>query len=175
MPLFAAEHVVVDADRDWWCTPPCLVEAVREALGGTIDLDPCSNPLSTVGARLTYCAADDGLSQPWHDHMRIYCNPPYSDPAPWMERCADAAERDSCRVIGCIKADTSTAWWHRQIWGRAKAVCFPRRRVAFLPPPGVEASAPDFAVALPFWSLARGDAVDRFTRAMTPIGKVVLL
>lgn len=174
LPMFAAEHIVIDADRDWWCTPPHIVEVVRDALGGRIDFDPCSNPLSMVGASFTVEAAADGLSAPWPAPVCGYCNPPYSDPAPWMQRCADAGDLGS-RFVGCIKADTSTIWWHRSIWGRAKAICFPSRRVAFLPPPGVDASTPDFAVAFPFWAPAHGDAVDTFARAMSSIGKVVIL
>lgn len=174
LPMFAAEDVVVDADRDWWCTPQWLVDIVRESLGGQIDFDPCSNPLSVVGASFTMTAAENGLSRPWDHGLRIYCNPPYSDPTPWAEACA-AAAANNCRVVGCFKSDTSNMWWHRHIWEKATAVCFPKRRVQFNPPPGVEASSPDFAVALPFWSPARGEAVDTFERAMKKIGRVVRL
>lgn len=37
IPMFAAEHIVVDADRDWWCTPQWLVDVIRDALGGQIE------------------------------------------------------------------------------------------------------------------------------------------
>lgn len=173
IPLFAAEYIVVD-DRDWWCTPQWLVDVVREALGGQIDLDPCSNPFSLVGASCTIGAAQDGLSSPWHAPIRGYCNPPYSAPEPWVRRCADEGDRGSLWV-GCIKSDTSTAWWHAQIWSRAKAICFPRRRVDFIPPPGIEASTANFPVALPFWAPCHGYHVETFAKAMCKIGKVVVL
>jgi phage N-6-adenine-methyltransferase len=174
LPMFAAEHVIVDADRDWWCTPQWLVDVIRDALGGQIDFDPCSNPLSVVGASFAMTAAEDGLSRPWPAMARIYCNPPYSDATPWAKACADAADSGSY-VVGCFRVDASCGWWHSYIWERATAVCFPMRRVRFSPPPGIEASSPDFAVALPFWSPARGHAVDVFERAMSKIGKVVRL
>jgi hypothetical protein len=63
--------------RTDWCSPDRVVDVVRNAFGGTIDLDPCSNPKSIVGARLAWeLPRDDGLAQVWGDG-RIYANPPW--------------------------------------------------------------------------------------------------
>lgn len=43
-------YMPVKADTEDWNTPPELLEVVREVLGD-IDLDPCGNPWSRVGAK----------------------------------------------------------------------------------------------------------------------------
>lgn len=174
LPMFAAEDITATAeDRDCWCTPAYIVDAVHGAFDGEgVDLDPCSNRYSAVRAREAWTRSHDGLSRDWSRFRTVYCNPPYSDPGPWMDLCAVHPEHGrKHEVIACIKSDTSTAWWHRSIWPKASAICFPTRRVEFVPPPGVTASTPNFAVALPYW----GRRPERFVDAFTPIGKVVVL
>lgn len=60
-----------------WCTPKTIVDVVKEALGGKICLDPCSNKDSIVGAEVNYILpANDGLMDSW-EYETIYVNPPY--------------------------------------------------------------------------------------------------
>src|ERR1019366_1703317 len=60
-----------------WSTPAHIVAAVKEVFGGTIELDPCSNANSVVGARVEYrLPANNGLQDPWA-YKTIYVNPPY--------------------------------------------------------------------------------------------------
>ena len=53
------------------------------------DLDPASCPpeLSAVPAKRFYTVEDDGLSLPWEG--RVWLNPPYSKPTPWVHRFID--------------------------------------------------------------------------------------
>lgn len=60
-----------------WCTPKTIIDAVKEAFGGEIGLDPCSNSESIVGAKVEYILPEhDGLTDPW-DAGTIYVNPPF--------------------------------------------------------------------------------------------------
>lgn len=66
-----------------WYTPPNILDAAREALGGEIDLDPASCELvnrKTVRALTFYDEASDGLNQLWavakDRETRLFCNPP---------------------------------------------------------------------------------------------------
>ena len=70
---------------DEWYTPKWLFDlmAIR------FDLDPASSPpeLSVVPAARIFTVDDDGLSQPWEG--RVWQNPPYSKPTPWVSRFID--------------------------------------------------------------------------------------
>jgi hypothetical protein len=168
LPLFERSAIEVDdANRDSWCTPLEVVEALLRLWPGGIDLDPCSNSRSIVPARTRWDIADDGLARPWFGH--VYCNPGYS-------RGVTAAFFDRCRVppcedvVGCCLCDPSVGWWSQHVW-RADAVCFPDHRVDFIPPPDVKADGFNRAVALPYW----GTEIDAFKETFAPLGRVVLL
>lgn len=57
-------------------TPPEIVEAAREVLGGAIDLDPASCPPANgiVRAVRFFTKEDDGLAKPWSG--TVFLNPP---------------------------------------------------------------------------------------------------
>lgn len=65
---------------DEWYTPPWLI---RE-LGGKFGTDPCCPRRNHWTANRCWTIKDDGLSKPW-DGL-VFCNPPYSNPLPWVER-----------------------------------------------------------------------------------------
>lgn len=113
-----------------WCTPPSIVNSVRETFGGSIGLDPCSNEYSIVNADKEYYLPDyDGLSEPW-DAKTIYVNPPYgSDPERgtrimhWFVRIAEARRRGS-EVIALVPVATNTRHWKECVFPVASAICF---------------------------------------------------
>ena len=80
--LFDVGHELTSDD---WYTPPL----VFDALGITFDLDPCAPPggVPWIPAPRWFTESDDGLSQPWRG--RVWLNPPYSSPAPWLEKFVD--------------------------------------------------------------------------------------
>ncbi|HEU4542996.1 MAG TPA: DNA N-6-adenine-methyltransferase [Jiangellaceae bacterium] len=61
---------------------------VFDAMGLHFDLDVAAPPGGPwhVPCDRYFTAADDGLAQPW-DGL-VWCNPPYSDYAPWADRFA---------------------------------------------------------------------------------------
>lgn len=65
---------------------------VFEALGVHFDLDVCApaGGVPWIPATEIYTADDDGLAQPWHG--LVWCNPPFSNPAPWTTRWLDHAD-----------------------------------------------------------------------------------
>jgi hypothetical protein len=71
----------------------------------------------------------DGLAQPWEDGERVWCNPPFSDIAPWVEK----AHRVRCTVVMLLPANrTEQPWWHTYIEPyRDRAFRMPETR--FLP------------------------------------------
>lgn len=57
--------------------------------------------------------SDDGLAQSWAGE-RVYCNPPYSDIEPWLEKAR--AEVDCPLIVFLLPANrTEQGWWHRHV------------------------------------------------------------
>ena len=166
--LFSGSDVEV-LDSDSWCTPeggPGMfgLAPVREFFGGGVDLDPCSNKLSTVGARLAYTIADDGLSQPWAG--RVWVNHPYSSgqPAKWLRRCSEVG--DAGEVLALPKGDWSTSWWNTYV-RTAPARCLIARRVAFVS--RGKRTVANFPSALVYW----GPRVARFREVFGQFGEII--
>ena len=71
---------------DAWYTPTWLFDQI----GLTYDIDVCAPTepeARTCPATNYYTEADDGLAQEWFG--LIWCNPPYSGAAVWIDRMAD--------------------------------------------------------------------------------------
>jgi phage N-6-adenine-methyltransferase len=114
---------------DEWYTPAPYIEAARQALGA-IDLDPASNLVAqaVVGAGTYYTKDDDGLAQPWAG--RVWINPPYSNPRPWVERLVDQYEAGAVEAgLILVNNATDTAWFQRLL-ARYPA-CFFGKRISF--------------------------------------------
>jgi hypothetical protein len=82
--LFSVPTDSVQATSDDCYTP----RWVFDAMGLRFDLDvaaPVGGPWHVPCDRY-FTAADDGLAQPW-DGL-VWCNPPYSNYAPWADRFA---------------------------------------------------------------------------------------
>lgn len=91
---------------------------VFDAMGLRFDLDvaaPVGGPWHVPCERY-YTAADDGLEQPW-DGL-VWCNPPYSNFAPWADRFA---AHDRMALMGICVPEVH--WWP-VVLGAADAVTF---------------------------------------------------
>ena len=116
-----------------WYTPTEYVEAARQALGGTIDLDPvsCEKAQQTVQAGCYFTESDCGLSKQWHG--RVWLNPPYA--IGLIDRFAHKllAEHAAGSVSAAVVLTdnrTDTAWFHA-LAGACSRLCFTRRRIHF--------------------------------------------
>jgi hypothetical protein len=96
-------------------TPPDIVQIARVTMGG-IDLDPCSCPEANTVVRASeyYTVEMDGLSQGWYGS--VWCNPPYSDCGPWVEKAIVSHGAVLVNAI-CLLLPVSTgvSWW-RPLW-----------------------------------------------------------
>ena len=98
---------------------------IFERLGITFDLDVCAPPLGPVHVPATrwFSEADDGLAQEWSG--RVWMNPPYSKPAPWVERFV--AHRNGIALVPFAKSG-----WFFDLWNSPD--------VLTITAPGIEAS-----------------------------------
>ena len=134
--------------KDEWFTPKRIVEAARAALGG-IDLDPASTAAAnrTVAADEFYTLADNGLARSWAG--RVWLNPPYSRPEPWMDRLIYGWRTGDVPVGVTILTATSALGteYGARLLEASRLIVFPGR-VRFLTPDGSEGESPRDASVL---------------------------
>lgn len=96
--------------RDEWETPPDLYRTLNREFKFT--LDPASTPENVLVGK----APKDGLAMSWAGE-RVYCNPPYSNWRPWVEKAKHEALNHTCKVaVLLLPVDTSTKAFHQYIW-----------------------------------------------------------
>ena len=162
-------HVTANSGENEWYTPPDIIEAAREVMGG-IDLDPASCELaqSNVKAKRFYTVDDDGLSKKWAG--RVWLNPPYSKDliGPFASKVVNESARLQQAVV-LVNNATDTAWFH-DLASVASAVCFLRGRVKFLDRTGKPANTPVQGQAV----LYVGANVEGFRSRFSSFGFVVV-
>lgn len=110
-------------------TPAYVLNPIRIALGGYIDLDPCSLPTNPTKANAIYYLPDDGRILPW-EATTIFVNPPYGKARePWVDRCIQAG-RAGRRVVLLIPAATDTRIFQKAL-DTADEVVFTKGRLKF--------------------------------------------
>jgi hypothetical protein len=162
-----------------WGTPEKYVEAIREFFGGEIDLDPCSNQYSIVGAKVEYMLPKhDGLKDSWN-FKRIFVNPPYgldrkrgTGIKNWLYRCAQAHKSFGSEVLALVPVATNTGHWKKYVFGKAKAVCFlSDTRLKFLVNGQNGGKGAPMSCAMIYW----GEDYERFLRLFRKFGAVLRL
>lgn len=93
---------------DEWATPQAFFDYLN--LEFRFTLDPCATG-ENAKCDLFYSIDDDGLLQSWHGH-RVFCNPPYSQIAKWIEK----ASKQYATSVLLIPARTDTRWFHQFVY-----------------------------------------------------------
>ena len=160
---------IAKAARTDWLTPGEVVDVVEEAFGGRVDLDPCGNKRSLVGARHQYLLPHkDGLHSPWMG--KVFVNPPFDNVGDWLEKAwiesqVDRPRGQAYECIFLMPSRTDTRSWQAYA-ATAKAICFWAGRITFH---GAPASAP-FPTAFLYWG--PGEGMDRFMMAFSVYGMI---
>jgi phage N-6-adenine-methyltransferase len=89
-----------------WCRAMACVDA--------FDLDVAACAESHCAARW-YAISDDGLKQPWSG--RVFCNPPFSDIGPWVEKAWEVITSDHGALVAMLLPATRTdqRWWQEHV------------------------------------------------------------
>jgi len=125
-----------EAERDLAQTPPLFVRAVETYFGFKFELDVCCLA-KTAKCEAFYSLTDhyvDSLIVPWGRFN--WCNPPYSDISPWVEKAKAEAENGnvSCLLI----PDKPEVGYTRLARSAADTVVHMPFRLNFLRPDGEE-------------------------------------
>lgn len=161
-------------DPDSWRTPNTkeqpIVDLVKQALGGNIWLDPCSDSSAKVPASVRYFKDDDGLAEHQTWSKTVFVNPPFSDPSPWVQKCCLSIARGNVSAaIMLLKAGTvSNIGTGELISQYASAVCHWRGRIDFLNDEGNPVKGSDFDCVLVYF----GDRLDLFRQAFSGRGTI---
>lgn len=182
------DDLMFSSDKLDWQTPDEILDLVRKV--GPIKLDPATVRENPCGAEVCYFPTasipqppkevrgkmkeqpprlifdlNDGLRDTWKRGGLVYCNPPYGrEIVKWMAKARQEAKLGA-EIIMLVPSRTDTAWWHVNVVGHARRVCFVEGRLTFRGAPSV---AP-FPSALVYY----GGDEDRFASVFRSLGWVV--
>lgn len=110
------QKTLFSSNSDEWYTPRALFDSLDEEFHFT--LDPCCTESSKLCNKY-YTQETDGLAHSW-DGERVFCNPPYSDIAKWVEKCYREGTKDNTIVCMLIPSRTDTRYFHNFIYQRSE-------------------------------------------------------
>lgn len=114
------------SNSDEYPTPLALFDELNAEFH--FNLDPCSTD-ENAKCEKHYTKADNGLSKSWRG-CRVFCNPPYSRIAEWVEKCYREGTKDNTIVVLLIPSRTDTRYFHNFINHRAE-IRFIKGRLKF--------------------------------------------
>lgn len=157
----------VEYDSNEWYTPLDYINAARQVLGD-IDLDPASCQVANekVKASEYYDVDDDGLTLPWDG--RVWLNPPYGDPLPWVEKLTSSFREGTVTAALLLVNTANSPQWSRLLWNGPYTVCLLSKRVRFWRPDREDAkgTAQDQMI----WYL--GDEPEKFKAVFSMYGAI---
>lgn len=104
--------VAPGGESDDWYTPLKVFAPLHAEMKFTVDAAGAADaPVSKLIGRW-HDIEEDGLAQEY-DGDRVWCNPPYSDIAPWVERGMLAVLMGEAELWAMLLPSwTDRAWWH---------------------------------------------------------------
>lgn len=148
----AVDYLRADPDQDDRATTPEVFGPLMERFRFTIDV--CASSANTKCERF-YTAEQNGLARSWAGE-RVWCNPPYSDLRPWVQKAWD----ESAATVMLIPANrTEQPFWqelvepHRDHYQTRLRVEFLPKRIRFLSPGQTQQTGtPPFGCCLLIWA-----------------------
>lgn len=117
-------------NNDKWGTPPAFARQVETYIGQDFEIDVAASKRMHLSGTEYYTIKTNGLIQPWDDI--VWCNPPYSNPAPWCRRAALLTYKKKCPLaVLLLPCSLDTRWFHRWVLPYAE-IHFVKDRIAFL-------------------------------------------
>ncbi len=117
-------------ERDYWQTPIEIFNALDREFGFWLDA-AASESNALCAHYLT--ELDDSLNSEWTSCGSIWCNPPYSDIGPWVEKAAEQSRAQYQAVVMLLPADISTGWFISAMQSADELRLITGGRVQFVP------------------------------------------
>lgn len=155
-----------------WNTPPKYISKIKEMLGD-IELDPCSNSLSMVGAKNEFILPIDGLSMDW-DYKTIFVNPPYGRDMErgttiknWIKKINETHLQYGSEILCLIPVATNTSHYKDYIFKDSMGICFLEdTRLKFMVDGQLSKKGAPMSCAMIYW----GNDYDKFKNVFKDTG-----
>lgn len=160
-----------------WNTPPKIIAAAKDFWNGEIELDPCSNEFSMVGAKRNFLWPQDGLLEDWNA-ASVFCNPPYGRDSErktslldWAKKSIAANKVFGAEIILLIPVATNTRHF-KELFNYGGAICFlADTRLKFWMEGREDKKGAPMACCLVYI----GERVEEFIRVFSGMGKCVVI
>ena len=118
-----------------WLTPPLIVGAAEDVLGGVIDCDPAAHMDEKHWvAKRNYTAFTNGLAQEWVGG--VFLNPPYKRGlvGSYVDKLiCEIVNGNTTRAVVLVNAATDTSWFQNLV-AFSDIVGFTEQRIGFVNP-----------------------------------------
>ena len=152
----------VNTSSQNWCTPPKYINPIRDFFGGKIDLDPCSNSESIVGAAVELSTG--GLEYDWSMSKTVFVNPPYgrgvnSTIYDWLKKCHES----NTETVALIPVATNTKHWKDFVF-KSNVICFLHdTRLKFLINGSTNNKGASMSCCIVYWGKRTDEFIDKFS------------
>ena len=110
-------------------TPDEFIRVVEERIQDMFTWDLAASE-SNHKALHFYTESSDSLQQNWQlCGGWCWCNPPYSDISPWVEKASES--REDSRIVMLVPSSTGSNWWRDYVDGMAHVI-FLNGRITFV-------------------------------------------
>lgn len=128
-----------DHARDSWATPIHIFQKLHARFGFTIDV--CATAENAKLPRFI-SPEQDGLKAPWGLVVdTAWCNPPYSDPAPWLSKADIEYRERRVRTVMLLNYCCDRNYFRRFLSMPYVHIVHVNPRIQFVPPEDIEASS----------------------------------
>lgn len=147
MTVLTNKSKTKESEKDLWRTQPRLLDNIERYMGEAIVFDACASP----GANLRpgfFSPEQDALTQSWPDRGLIWCNPPFSRKAAFVEKAAHEARTRGSRTVFCLPTDLVQKYWGI-VHAYSRLVLVPDKRINFIDGRGNVTKGVNFQTCFP--------------------------